>query len=118
MLSNNSFMPKFAMDVMRRSAALVAALLVVLLVDEARGEPTQNCLIKIHLDGTCEAAGLHVPCSEIGPELRRAGVPADANIRFGQDRSVGYDVVSATIRSVARAGFTNMKIGFITERAH
>ena len=99
---------------MRCALALIIAPLVVFLGDGASAQTLQDCLIMIHFDGTCEAAGLHVSCSEIGPKLRQAGVPADAHIRFSPDSGVRYDAVSATLQSVAAAGFTNAKIGFIT----
>ena len=100
---------------MRHALATLVTLYVALLASAVVPAQTkQDCLITIHFDGTCEAAGLHVPCSEIGPKLRQAGVPADAHIRFGPDSRVSYEAVSATLQSVTRAGFTNMKIGFIT----
>ena len=102
---------------MRRAPALVIALFVGWLSDVVSAQTIQDCLITIHFDGSCEAAGLHVSCKEIGPKLRQAGVPADAHIRFSPDSGVRYDAVSATLQSVAGAGFTNMKIGFITAPA-
>lgn len=101
---------------MRRVPALVIAPLVILLGDAALTQTQQACLIVIHFDGTCEAAGLRESCSEIGPKLRRAGIPADAHIRFSPDDGVRYETVSATLQSVKDAGFTHMKIGFITVR--
>jgi biopolymer transport protein ExbD len=99
---------------MRCTLALIIAPLVIFPGHGASAQMTQDCLITIHFDGTCEAAGLHVSCGEIGPKLRQAGIPADAHIRFNPDSPVRYDAVSATVQSVADAGFTNVKIGFIT----
>src|ERR1700761_2773118 len=99
---------------MRRAPALVVTLLVGLLSDAVIAQTKQDCLITINTDGTCDAAGLHVLCRDIGPELRKAGIPADAPIRFGLDRTVDYGVVSVAIQSVTHAGFTNSKVGFIT----
>ena len=98
---------------MRRAPVLLVALLVALLADAVPAQTKQDCLITINSDGTCDAAGLHVPCSEIGPKLRQAGIPADVHIRLGLDRTVKYDVVSATIQSVMNAGFMNLKMGSI-----
>ena len=102
---------------MRQASALLFALFVALQGEAVLAQTKLDCLITINADGTCAAADLHVPCREIGPRLRQAGIPANASIRFSGDRTVNYDVVSATIESVSRAGFTNMKIGFITEPA-
>ena len=103
---------------MRRPLPSLVALLVVLMAGTVPAQTKQDCLITINSDGTCDAAGLHVPCGVIGPHLRQAGIAADAHIRFGLVSTANYGVISATIQSVTRAGFTNLKIGFITEPAH
>jgi len=102
---------------MRHSLALMGSLIVVFLVTAAPAQPKQDCLITIHSDGTCDAAGLHVRCSVIGPRLRQAGISTDAHIRFHAS-GANYALVSATVQSVTRAGFTTMKVGFITEPVH
>jgi hypothetical protein len=102
---------------MRRAAATLIALFAALLPDALPAQTKQECLITINSDGSCDAAGLHVPCREIGPKLREAGVPANALIRFRGDGTrgdptVSYDAVSAAIESVKHAGFT-FKMGYI-----
>jgi hypothetical protein len=57
---------------MRRPLASVVSLLVVLLASAVPVQTKQDCLITINSDGTCDAAGLHVRCSVIGPSLRQA----------------------------------------------
>jgi biopolymer transport protein ExbD len=100
---------------MHRAFALPFAILIALQGDAAPAQGKYDCLITINADGTCAAAGLHVPCREIGPKLRQAGIPPNAVIRFTADKNVNYEAVSATQESLSRAGFTNMKVGFITE---
>jgi len=78
---------------------------------------TRGISINVASDGTCEAAGLHVFCSEIGPKLREAGIPLDSWITFRGAATVNFDEMKPTMASLARAGFKNMKIGFITEPA-
>jgi biopolymer transport protein ExbD len=97
---------------MRHAQALLAALLAALLIDAVPAQTKKDCLITINSDGTCDAAGLHVPCSEIGPKLRHAGISSDTDIRLNLDSSVPYDAVSATIQSVSRAGL-NVKLGHV-----
>ena len=74
--------------------------------------------INVASDGTCEAAGLHVSCRDIGRKLREAGIPLDTWISFRGAVSVRYDAMKPTIDSLTSAGFKNIKIGFITEPAH
>ncbi len=104
---------------MRRAGGIVVALLIALLADATPAQTIPECLVTIHPDGSCDAAALHVPCREIGPSLRRAGIPASTLIRFRLDGKVSYDVVSATLQSVTRAGLTFRKIGSVNvEPAH
>jgi hypothetical protein len=97
---------------MHRAFVLLFALFVALQGNAVLAQTKRDCVITINADGSCSAAGLHVPCREIGPKLRQAGIPTTASIRFSIDHTVSYDVVSATIESVSRAGF-KLKIGFI-----
>lgn len=91
---------------------------------QAKGAPSDEgkpehagISIDVASDGSCDAAGLHVSCSDIGTKLREAGIPLDTWITFRGPATVSYDVMKPTIDSLARAGFKNMKIGFITEPA-
>lgn len=99
---------------MHRALAILLALLVATRPDVVLAQTIVDVLITMKSDGTCQATGLKVPCREIGPKLRAAGIPRDAHIRFTGGTDVRYDVISATIQSVMHAGFTNTKIGFIT----
>jgi hypothetical protein len=101
---------------MHRAFALLFALLIASQGDAVVAQATYDCVITINADGTCAAAGLHVPCREIGPKLRQAGIPANANIGFSiqkaVDQAAAYRAVSATLESLKRAGFT-YKIGYV-----
>ena len=101
---------------MRRAFALLSALFGTLRRKAVAAQPEQDCVVTVHADGTCEAAGLRVPCREIGPKLHEAGIPAAARIRFSFDRSANYDVVSAAFESVQRAGLKMKKLGYINFR--
>jgi biopolymer transport protein ExbD len=102
---------------MRHFPTLLVALLAVSIADSVPAQTKQEFLITINSDGTCDAPGLHVACNKIGPKLRQAGIPADTHIRFGLDRDVKYEVVSAAIESVMNAGLTNVKLGSVNTRA-
>jgi hypothetical protein len=78
---------------------------------------TQGISINVVSDGTCEAAGLHISCSEIGPKLRELGISLDTWITFRGAATVNLDEMKPTMASLARAGFKHIKIGFITEPA-
>jgi hypothetical protein len=98
---------------MRYSAVSLVVLIGAVLVGTVTAQTQRNCRIAIHSDGTCDAAGVHVPCSNIGPELRRAGVPLDVRVYFQPDKSANYAAVSAALESVTHAGFTNAKVGSV-----
>ena len=76
---------------------------------------TQGISINVAADGTCKAVGLHVSCSDIGTKLREAGTPLDTWTTFRVTDIVNFDEMKPAMASLARAGFKNMKIGFITE---
>jgi len=75
----------------------------------------QDCLITIAPDGTCQFSNVHVPCSEIGPKLRDAGISPNVWIRFSGAGVSSYDLIRITAHSLDGAGYQHMKIGFITE---
>jgi biopolymer transport protein ExbD len=106
---SRSFIVRFRM---RHAPALLACIPVALLARTVPAQSTQDCVITINADGTCDAAGLHVPCKEVGPKLREVGISSDTHIRLKLDRSVPYDVVSATLQSVSHAAL-NLKIGYV-----
>jgi hypothetical protein len=97
---------------MRNPLVFLVAVLFVCVANAAPAQTQQDCLITINSDGTCDAAGLHVPCSEIGPKLREAGISPDTHIRLSPVRTAPYAAVSATLQSVSRAGL-NLKLGSV-----
>jgi biopolymer transport protein ExbD len=97
---------------MHHARALFVCISVALLARTVPAQSTQDCTITINADGTCDAAGLHVPCNEVGPKLREAGISSATHIRLKLDRSVPYDVVRDTLQSVSHAGL-NLKIGYV-----
>jgi biopolymer transport protein ExbD len=74
--------------------------------------------MEVASDGICKAAGLTAHCRDIGAKLHKAGVPSDTWISLRGDGTPNYKVMKSATDSLARAGFSNMKIGFITEPVH
>jgi biopolymer transport protein ExbD len=103
---------------MHRALKLLSVLLLAVRLDAVCAETHRGVVIDVASDGTCQAAGLHVSCGDIGAKLRDAGIPLDTWITFSGAGTVSYDTMKSTIDSLARAGFRNMKIGFLTEPAH
>jgi hypothetical protein len=99
---------------MYRRLALLLVLPVALGPSVIPAQTKTTIRITIGSDGTCLAAGLHVPCRDVGAKLREVGVPADAYIQFSGDGEAGQDVIRATMDSVTAAGYEITKIGFIT----
>ncbi len=100
---------------MNQALLLLLVFGLALRLDTLCAQTHTGISINVTSDGTCEAAGLHVSCSEIGTKLRGSGIPLDTRITFRGAATVSYDVMKPAIDSLARAGFKNMKIGFITE---
>jgi len=98
---------------MRRAFARLFALLGTLGRKALPAQTEQDCVITVHADGTCEAAGLRVPCREIGAKLQEAGIPAASRVRFSFDRDANYDAVSAAFESVQRSGLKMKKLGYV-----
>jgi len=98
---------------MHRAFALLFAFFAASWGYAVPAQTEQDWVITIHVDGTCETAGLRVPCREIGPKLDQAGIPPTASIRFSIDRDAHYDAVSAALESVQHAGLKMKKVGYI-----
>lgn len=60
---------------MNQALPILLVLGLALRLDILWAETHTGISINVASDGTCEAAGLHVSCSEIGPKLREAGIP-------------------------------------------
>jgi len=103
----------------RMNRALLFALAVSLVVrlDASYAQPHTGITIVVASDGTCQAAGLHVACRDIGARLREAGIPKDTWITFSGAATLRYDIVKPMSDSLTRAGFDHVKIGFITAPA-
>ena len=101
---------------MHRFFALGFGLFFAMQTGAVLAQTNQGFLITIKADGTCAAAGLHVPCREIGHKLREAGIPPNAKIRLGADKGASYEAVSAALESVMHAGFSIAKVGFVNTK--
>ena len=100
---------------MHRALALLLVLLVAVRPDAVLAQTPKAVVITINSDGTCRAVDVHARCREIGSKLREAGIPLDTPITFTGATTINLDVTMATVHSVAKAGFWNSKIGFLTE---
>lgn len=101
-----------------RMHRLILTFLVLLIaprLDVLCTEAHPGIFIEVASDGTCQAAGLTAPCRDIGAKLHKAGLPLDTWISFRGDATLNSKVIKSTVDSLVRAGFNNMKIGFITE---
>jgi biopolymer transport protein ExbD len=61
---------------------------------------------------TCLIGNLNVPCSDVGENLRKLGVPLDAHIHLSGDKRMTYSATSAALESLSRAGY-KLKIGYV-----
>jgi hypothetical protein len=104
---------------MRPAPSLV---LVLALASQPGDLPAQDragvIVVRVASDGTCEAAGLRGPCGEVGSKLRAAGIPPDMWFTFDSADPLNYAALRTAGDSLARAGYNNMKIGFIAAPTH
>ena len=103
---------------MHRTLLLTLTLISALRFDVLSAQTHAGITVEVASDGTCDAIGLHSACRAIGAKLREAGIPPETWITFHGDATLKYELMEETIDSLARAGFKNLKTGFLTEPAH
>lgn len=75
--------------------------------DADAGVPT----IRISANGICYLLNTSTPCNEVGAYLLSKHLAANGHVHIVVDKASKYDLVTATLESLQKAGFG--KIGFV-----
>jgi biopolymer transport protein ExbD len=96
---------------MRKTPAFLLAVLVTLGSKSLPAQTKTAVDVRVSAE-TCLIGNLNVPCSDVGENLRKLGVPLDAHIHLSGDKHMTYSATSAALESLSRAGY-KLKIGYV-----
>lgn len=95
-----------------RTTLVTTCLLVIARIAIGQSAPSNAEVLTIFVsaDGVCHVLDTFMPCGELAQYLKSKHLAQDGHVHIAVDKTLKYDVVAATLKSLQGAGF---KVGFV-----